>query len=171
MLEHQQSHTDNYRFRCSTCNKGFTRQSYYRDHKCPAAGNGTGTEGGTGEAEGDEVVGAPLAEEKDGEDDGRRRRFARKATRPGTGGDNGEKDNSSNSSQEQVETHGEEEEEEEEDEGESRRTDEGCQAAMSISTIEGQMERQEEDDGMEHGGQALEQIQSNDQNCLQQPCL
>uniref|UniRef100_A0A8C4DEN9 Zinc finger protein 341 n=1 Tax=Dicentrarchus labrax TaxID=13489 RepID=A0A8C4DEN9_DICLA len=56
MLEHQQSHTDNYRFRCSTCNKGFTRQSYYRDHKCPAAGNGTGSEGGTGEAEGDEFL-------------------------------------------------------------------------------------------------------------------
>lgn len=37
MLEHQRSHTDNYRFRCATCNKGFTRQKYYRDHKCPVA--------------------------------------------------------------------------------------------------------------------------------------
>ncbi|XP_041801725.1 zinc finger protein 341 isoform X2 [Chelmon rostratus] len=168
MLEHQQSHTDNYRFRCSTCNKGFTRQSYYRDHKCPAAGNGTGADGGTGEAEGDEVVGAPMAEEKDGEDDGRRRRFARKAKRTGAGGDDGEKDDSSNGSQEEVETH---EEEEDEEEGEGGRTDEGCQAAMSITTIEGQTERDEEDNGMEHGGEALEQIQSNEQNCLQQPCL
>uniref|UniRef100_A0A671YLK9 Zinc finger protein 341 n=1 Tax=Sparus aurata TaxID=8175 RepID=A0A671YLK9_SPAAU len=77
MLEHQQSHTDNYRFRCPTCNKGFTRQSYYRDHKCPAAGNGTGSDGGAGgagEAEGDEVAGELMAEEKDGEDDGRRSR-------------------------------------------------------------------------------------------------
>uniref|UniRef100_A0A8D0AW28 Zinc finger protein 341 n=1 Tax=Sander lucioperca TaxID=283035 RepID=A0A8D0AW28_SANLU len=84
MLEHQQSHTDNYRFRCSACNKGFTRQSYYRDHKCPAAGNGTGSEGGTGEAEGDQVGGVPMAEEKDGGEDGRRRRrFLSKEKRPG----------------------------------------------------------------------------------------
>ncbi|XP_028439007.1 zinc finger protein 341, partial [Perca flavescens] len=120
MLEHQQSHTDNYRFRCSACNKGFTRQSYYRDHKCPAAGNGTGREGGTGEAEGDQVAGVPMAEEKDGGEDGRRsrrrRRFLSKEKRPG--GDDEENDDSSKDSQEQVETHGEEEEEEEGEEEE-----------------------------------------------------
>ncbi|GLD45697.1 zinc finger protein 341 isoform X1 [Lates japonicus] len=171
MLEHQQSHTDNYRFRCSTCNKGFTRQSYYRDHKCPAAGNGTGTEGGAGEAEGDEVVGVSMVEEKDGEDDGRRGRFTREATRPGTGRDDGEEDERLKGSHEQVDRHREEEGMEEE--GEQRRTDEGCRAAMSITTIEGQTGREEEedDDEVEHGSRALEQIQSNDQNCLQQPCL
>ncbi|KAF3860057.1 hypothetical protein F7725_000312 [Dissostichus mawsoni] len=68
MLEHQQSHTDNYRFRCSTCSKGFTRHSYYRDHKCPVAGYGTGSEGGTGE--GEEGIGVEMSEENDGEDDG-----------------------------------------------------------------------------------------------------
>lgn len=170
MLEHQQSHTDNYRFRCSTCNKGFTRQSYYRDHKCPAAGNRTGTEGRRGEAEGDNGVGVLLAEEKDGEDDGRRSRFMRQVKRPGTGGGDREEDNSSNCSHEQVETH---EEEEEEEEGEERRTDEGSQVAMSVATVEGQVEREdeEEDGGVEHGSEALEQIQNYDQNCLQQPCL
>ncbi len=167
MLEHQQSHTDNYRFRCSTCNKGFTRQSYYRDHKCPAVVNGTGTKGGTGETEGDEVAGVSMAEENDEEDDGRRSRFMRRAKRPGIGGDR-EKDDSSKGSQEQVEAHRVEEVVEEEGEG---RTDEGCQAAISITTLEGHTEREEEDDGMKHGGEALEHIQSNDQNCLQQPCL
>lgn len=75
MLEHQRSHTNNYRFRCATCKKGFTRQKYYRDHKCPMAGaavekdraekrvtrQGHGTEGNEGskveevdEKEGDE---------------------------------------------------------------------------------------------------------------------
>uniref|UniRef100_A0A8C8DGB2 C2H2-type domain-containing protein n=1 Tax=Oncorhynchus tshawytscha TaxID=74940 RepID=A0A8C8DGB2_ONCTS len=44
MLEHQRSHTDNYRFRCATCNKGFTRQKYYRDHKCPVAAVKDGAE-------------------------------------------------------------------------------------------------------------------------------
>ncbi|XP_038579477.1 zinc finger protein 341 [Micropterus salmoides] len=165
MLEHQQSHTDNYRFRCSTCNKGFTRQSYYRDHKCPAAVNRTGTEGGTGEAEGDEVVGVTMAEEKDAEDEERRSRFTRKGNRLGTGGDDGEKDDSAKGSREQVETHGGEEEE---DEGNG--TDKGFHAIMSITTTEGQTEREEEE-GVEHGGEALEQIQSNDQNCLQHPCL
>ncbi|XP_031724771.1 zinc finger E-box-binding homeobox 1-like [Anarrhichthys ocellatus] len=174
MLEHQQSHTDNYRFRCSTCNKGFTRQSYYRDHKCPAAGNGTGSEGGTGEAERDKLVGA--AEEKDGEDDGRRSRFLRRENM--SGGADGENDHSSKGSQEQ-ETHEEEEEEEEEEEDEEgRRADEGCQAAMTITSIEGQEEEEDEDedeeeddDGMEHGVMVLDHIQSNDQNCLQQQCL
>uniref|UniRef100_UPI0037E78C8E zinc finger protein 341 isoform X2 n=1 Tax=Semicossyphus pulcher TaxID=241346 RepID=UPI0037E78C8E len=179
MLEHQQSHTDNYRFRCSTCNKGFTRQSYFRDHKCPAAGNGTGAEGGTEEeedeeeeGEGDEVVGVPTEDEKEGEEEGRRSRLMRKAKRTVTGGDDGEEDGLKGR-QEQMETLGEEElgeEEEEEEEGVEGRTDEGCQAAMSITTIEGQAER-EEDDAMEHGEESLEQIQSNDQNCLQQPCL
>nr|XP_046253044.1 zinc finger protein 341 isoform X2 [Scatophagus argus] len=177
MLEHQQSHTDNYRFRCSTCNKGFTRQSYYRDHKCPAAGNGTGTEGGTGEAEGEEVGRGPMAEGKDGEDDGRRSRFANKGKRTRTGGDEREKDESSKGSREQVETNEEEEEEEgeeeeeEEEEAAERRSDEGCRAALTISTMEGQAEGEEEDDGMERGGETLEQIQGTDQNCLQQPCL
>uniref|UniRef100_A0A7N6FJ99 C2H2-type domain-containing protein n=1 Tax=Anabas testudineus TaxID=64144 RepID=A0A7N6FJ99_ANATE len=174
MLEHQQSHTDNYRFRCSTCNKGFTRQSYYRDHKCPAAGNGMGSEGGPGETEGDNAVGVLLlAEEKNGDDDGRRHRFMRKVKRIGTRGDEREEDNSSNCSNEQVETH-EEEEEEEEEEGEETRTDEGPQAAMCVPSDERQTEREDEDeeDGeIEHDSEALEQIQKNDQNCLQQPCL
>lgn len=168
MLEHQQSHTDNYRFRCSTCNKGFTRQSYYRDHKCPAAGNRTGTEGGTGEAEGDKGRGVLMAEEKDREDGWGRRRLMRKVKRAGTGRDDREEDDSSNCSHEQVDTH----EEEEEEEGGEERTDEGSQAAMSIAS-EGQAEREdeEEDGGVGHGSEALEQIQSHDQNCLQQPCL
>lgn len=67
MLEHQQSHTDNYRFRCSVCNKGFTRQSYFRDHKCPAAGNGAVA---AGETEEDELAGLSMAEEADGQGDG-----------------------------------------------------------------------------------------------------
>ncbi|XP_030589797.1 zinc finger protein 341 isoform X2 [Archocentrus centrarchus] len=165
MLEHQQSHTDNYRFRCSACNKGFTRQSYYRDHKCPAAGNEAGAERETGEAEEDEVAGAHVAEEKDGEDEERRSRFTRKAKRSQTGGDDGEEDDSLKGSQQ------------EEEEGEERGDDEGCQAALSISTIKRQAEREEEEEEEEedvrvnHGGGGLEQISSNDQNCLQQPCL
>ncbi|XP_034447620.1 zinc finger protein 341 isoform X2 [Hippoglossus hippoglossus] len=186
MLEHQQSHTDNYRFRCSTCNKGFTRHSYYRDHKCPAAGNGTGSEGGAGEAEGGELGGASMEEEKDEEDDGRCSGFLTDVERPGdAGGDEDdedededddeeeEEDGSLKDSDEQVERHDEEEEDEEEEEDDEERTDEGCQAAMSLTTIEAQTEREEEedDDGMEHGSVALEQIQSNGQNGLQQPCL
>ncbi|KAG7520592.1 zinc finger protein 341 isoform X1 [Solea senegalensis] len=164
MLEHQQSHTDNYRFRCSTCNKGFTRQSYYRDHKCPASGNGTGTEGGAGEAEGGQMT-----EEDDGEDDGRCGRYTAEAKRPGTVGEDGHEDEMGRT--DHLERH--EEEEVEEEEREQRRSDEGCQAAMSISTREEQTEREEEeeDDGLDHGCEAMEQIQSNGQNCLQQPCL
>ncbi|CAJ1055295.1 zinc finger protein 341 [Xyrichtys novacula] len=180
MLEHQQSHTDNYRFRCSTCNKGFTRQSYYRDHKCPAAGNRTGAEGGgteeeeEEEEEGDEVERVVTEEEKDGEED--QRRLMRKAKRSESEGDDEEED-SSKDSQEQ-ETHEEEEDDEEEEEEEEEvegRTDEVCQAAVSITTAEEQTEREEQEeeegDGMKTGEGALEQIQSNDQNCLQQPCL
>ncbi|XP_060913607.1 zinc finger protein 341 isoform X1 [Labrus mixtus] len=167
MLEHQQSHTDNYRFRCSTCNKGFTRQSYYRDHKCPAAGNGTGAEGGTEEGEEDEGEGVPTSGEKDEEEDGRRSRFMRKAKRTESEEGDGEEDGL----KEQMDTHrGEEEEEDEEDDEEEEEeggNDEGCQAAMSITHTEGQTERGEEDDGMEQS----QQIQSNDQNCLQQSCL
>lgn len=160
MLEHQQSHTDNYRFRCSTCNKGFTRQSYYRDHKCPAAGNEAGAERETGDAEEDEVAGVHVAEEKDGEDEERRSRLTRKAKRSQTGGDDGEEDDSSKGSQQ------------EEEEGEERGDDEGCQAALAISTIKRQAEREEEEDvRVNHGGGGLEQISSNDQSCLQQPCL
>ncbi|XP_063320111.1 zinc finger protein 341 isoform X2 [Pelmatolapia mariae] len=161
MLEHQQSHTDNYRFRCSTCNKGFTRQSYYRDHKCPAAGNELGAEMGMGETEGDEVE---EVEEKDGEDEQRRNGFTRKAKRTETGGDDGEEGDGINGIRQQVETHGEA--------GEERRNDEGCQAALSISTIERQTKgEEEEDDGVNRDGGGLEQISSDDQNCLQQPCL
>ncbi|XP_037336845.2 zinc finger protein 341 isoform X1 [Pungitius pungitius] len=179
MLEHQQSHTDNYRFRCSTCNKGFTRQSYYRDHKCPAAGSGAAAEGGAGESEGDEVM-------KDGEDDGRRSRFL--GIESMAGRDDGANDHSSKDGHELVQTR-EQEEEEEEEEDEGRRNDEGCQAAMTISGTEGQEEEEEDDedeeeedeeeeeeeeeeeDRVEHAGMALDQIQSNDQHCLQQQCL
>ncbi|KAM4563019.1 zinc finger protein 341 isoform 1-T1 [Odontesthes bonariensis] len=160
MLEHQQSHTDNYRFRCSTCNKGFTRQSYYRDHKCPAAGNGTG-------AEGDEDGGVLTAEEKDGEYDVRGSTITRKTKRARTGGDDTEED-CSEDSQDQVDTL-----REEEGEGVERRSEEGCRAA--IVNAEEQMEREEEEeedhDGVDNGGDALAQIQSNDQTGLQQPCL
>uniref|UniRef100_A0A3Q3LCQ0 Zinc finger protein 341 n=1 Tax=Mastacembelus armatus TaxID=205130 RepID=A0A3Q3LCQ0_9TELE len=164
MLEHQQSHTDNYRFRCSTCNKGFTRQSYFRDHKCPSAGNGSGTEGGAGEVEGEKRLRVPMADENDGEDDGRRNRFTRKAKRLETSGGHREEDDNSNCSHEQVETH------QEEEEGGGGRSNEECQAAISITSMEGQR-REEEDDGVEHGSESLEQIQSKDQNCLQQPSL
>lgn len=153
MLEHQQSHTDNYRFRCSSCNKGFTRQSYYRDHKCLAAGDRTEAAGQT--AEEDEVVGVLMAEE-DGEEHCRRGRFTRKVKESVTGDDR--EDESSKR------THREEEEQEE-----GRRTDEGCQAAMSINTIEGQTDRKEVDE-MGPGFEALEQIETNNQNCLQPPC-
>lgn len=114
---------------------------------------------GTGEMEGDEVE---EAEEKDGEDEQRRNGFTRKAKR--TGGDDGAEGNGINGIQQQVETHGEA--------GEERRNDEGCQAVLSISTIERQTKgEEEEDDGVNHGGGGLEQISSDDQNCLQQPCL
>lgn len=187
MLEHQQSHTDNYRFRCSTCNKGFTRQSYYRDHKCPAAGSGTAGEGGAAESEGDEATGMPVAAEKDGEDGGRRSGFLR--TESMAGGDDGANGGGSKDGHESAQRREQEEEEEEEE----RRNDEGCRAAMTISGIEGQEEEEEEDedeeedddddddedeeeeeeevDRVEHGAMALDQIQSNDQHCLQQQCL
>lgn len=106
-----------------------------------------------------------MAEEKDGEDEGRRGRLARKVKRSGADRDAREENESSESTQEQLETHREEEEEE------GRRTDEGCQATMSITTIEGQTDRDEEADGMEHSCKAMEQIQGNDRNCLQPPCL
>ncbi|TNN52569.1 Zinc finger protein 341 [Liparis tanakae] len=80
---HLPTHGVGGRFKCQICKKafktehylklhtrihsGFTRQSYYRDHKCPAAGNGTGTEGGAedeevdeeGDEDGDEAAAAP----------------------------------------------------------------------------------------------------------------
>lgn len=34
MVEHQRSHTGNYKYRCPTCSKGFTRHKYLREHKC-----------------------------------------------------------------------------------------------------------------------------------------
>lgn len=34
MVEHQRSHTGNYKYRCPTCSKGFTRHKYMKDHKC-----------------------------------------------------------------------------------------------------------------------------------------
>lgn len=121
---------------------------------------------GTGETEGDEVGSAHVAEEKDGEDEERRNGFTRNAKRTETGGDDGEESDGINGSRHQVETHGEA------GEGEERRNDEGCQAALSISTIERQTEgEEEEDDEVNHGGGGLEQISSDDQNCLQQPCL
>ncbi|XP_041860773.1 zinc finger protein 341 [Melanotaenia boesemani] len=154
MLEHQQSHTDNYRFRCSSCNKGFTRQSYYRDHKCPAAGNET--------EETDEVAQVSTAEEKDEEDDGRGSRFTRKSKRLQNGEDDAEEDDGSEDGQHQVDTHRED--------GDGRRADEGCQAA--ITAIEGQMEREEDDeDGVDNGDETLAQIQNDDQDGLQTPCL
>lgn len=116
---------------------------------------------GTGEMEGDEVE---EPEEKDGEDEQRRNGFTRKAKRTETGGDDGAVGNGINGIRQQVETHGEA--------GEERRNDEGCQAVLSISTIERQTKgEEEEDDGVNHGGGGLEQISSDDQNCLQQPCL
>lgn len=145
MLEHQQSHTDNYRFRCSTCNKGFTRQSYYRDHKCPAAGNGTEAKGGAGEEEGDEAAGEPTAEEQEGEHDRRRT-----SQRPQTAADDAEE--------------GRQQDEEEEEEG----TDEGCHTA--IATIKGQIDEEEEHGREDDDGEVL-QIQSKDRNSLQQSCL
>lgn len=134
MVEHQQSHTDNYRFRCSTCNKGFTRQSYYRDHKCPTVGDGTGAAGQTDEVEEDEAIGAPTGEEKDGEDDGTRSGLVRTAEGLGT---DGEKDETATSISGQVGLHRDVEDEQEE--AEDGRTDEGCQAALSIARAEGQV--------------------------------
>uniref|UniRef100_A0A673BGZ1 Zinc finger protein 341 n=1 Tax=Sphaeramia orbicularis TaxID=375764 RepID=A0A673BGZ1_9TELE len=157
MLEHQQSHTDNYRFRCSSCNKGFTRQSYYRDHKCPAVDNGQGPDGDA-DGDTDDAVEEPASQEKDGDEDVRGNGFTRKLKTTGVGGH----EDGSKGSEEQVET-------QEDDEG--MRTDESCRAAMSITTEreeEEDEEEEEEDEGME---QRLEQIQNNDQNCLQQPCL
>lgn len=131
MVEHQQSHTDNYRFRCPTCNKGFTRQSYYRDHKCPTVADGTGDAGQTGEVEEDEVIGAPTREEKDGNDDGKSSGFMRTVKGLGT---DGEKDQTTTSISSRVGLHRDIEDEEEAEDG---RTDEGCQAALSIDRAEG----------------------------------
>lgn len=97
--------------------------------------------------------------EEDGEEHRRRGRFMRKVKESGTG-DNREDESSKR-------THREEEEEEQQDEG--RRTDEGCQAAISINTIEGQTDRKEVDE-IGPGFEALEQIETNNQNCLQPPC-
>lgn len=138
MVEHQQSHTDNYRFRCSTCNKGFTRQSYYRDHKCPTVRDRTGAAGQTGEVEEEEDrdILAPTREEKNGKDDGTRRGLTRIVKRLGTDGKDGEKDESAARISDQMGLCGNEQEEECED---GRRTDEGCQAALSIARAEGQV--------------------------------
>lgn len=137
MVEHQQSHTDNYRFRCSACNKGFTRQSYYRDHKCPTIGDGTGAAGQTGEVEEDEeeeeeAMGALSREEKDGEEDG--------SIRAVTGlGEGGGKDGTATSISGQVGLHADVEDEREEAAEDGRRTDEGRQAALSIARPEGRV--------------------------------
>lgn len=162
MLEHQQSHTDNYRFRCSTCNKGFSRQSYYRDHKCPAAGNRAEGDDRAADSEGDMVKEVTMAEEKDGEGYRRRRRFTRQVKRPATCGDEGEEDDRSKDNRERKESQ----------EGEDRRTEGGCQTALSITTNKGQRQTEEEQEyRVEHGGEALEKIQSNERNCLPRPCL
>lgn len=137
MVEHQQSHTDNYRFRCSTCNKGFTRQSYYRDHKCPTVGDGTGATGLTGEVEENEVIGAPTREDKDGEDDGARSGLIRTVKGLGTDGEDREKDKSMTSISGQVGLHRNVAEEQEGAEDGS--TDEGCQATLSITRAEEQV--------------------------------
>lgn len=160
MLEHHQSHTDNYRFRCSICNKGFTRQSYFRDHKCPSAGNGTGTKGATGNAEAEEGEEAQMLE-NDVEDNERRITFTRNVESPGSAGDDREDDDNSNDSRKLMQTSGEE--------GEEERTDRSCQASLSITATRGQTDRAE--DRMEHGGEVLEQRQGDDANCLRPPCL
>lgn len=145
MLEHQQSHTDNYRFRCSTCNKGFTRRSYYRDHKCLAAGNGSAGEGTAAEEDGAEE----LAEEN-GDDDDDGRSFTGGVKRAGTSRDDGTEDDGSKDGDELKDG----------EEGEGRRMD--CET-------QGQMQRGEED-RTEHGAETLAQIHGG-MNCLQQPCL
>lgn len=154
MLEHQQSHTDNYRFRCSSCNKGFTRQSYYRDHKCPAAGSGQGTED---EAEEEEEV-ALDSQEKNGRENGSGNQFTRSAR---------EGEDCSNGSEEQMDARLEN--------GDRGGDDENCQAALSIVVREEQ--ERDEDEEVDQSNQSLEHIQRSEhirrseQNCLQQPCL
>lgn len=150
MLEHQQSHTDNYRFRCSSCNKGFTRQSYYRDHKCPTARSGQGTEDETGEAEEEEEV-VSDSPEKNRQENGSGNLFT---SSPRDGED------SLNESEEQMDVRQEENRERSGD-------DENCQAALSIAV----REEQERDEGEEVDQSDLEHIQRSEQNCLQQPCL
>lgn len=137
MVEHQQSHTDNYRFRCSTCNKGFSRQSYYRDHKCPSVGDRTGAAGQSGEVEEeeDEDVITLTGEEKNGEDDGTRRGLTRTVKRMGCNGKDGEKNKTARDISDQMELLRDKQVEE----GEDRRTDEGRQAALSIARAEGQV--------------------------------
>lgn len=133
MVEHQQSHTDDYRFRCSTCNKGFSRQSYYRDHKCPTAGDRTGAAGQTGEEEEeDEDMLTLTGEEKNGGDDGTRRGTVK---RLGCNGEDGDKDETAGDIGGQMGLHRDKQEEE----GDDRRTDEGRQAALSIARAEGQV--------------------------------
>lgn len=134
MVEHQQSHTDDYRFRCSICNKGFSRQSYYRDHKCPTVGDRTGAAGQTGEVEEeeDEDVLTLTGKGKNGEDDGTRRGLKRTVKRLGC---NGEKNETAGDISDQMGLHRDKQEEE----GEDQRTDEGRQAALSIAIAEGQV--------------------------------
>uniref|UniRef100_A0A665X479 C2H2-type domain-containing protein n=1 Tax=Echeneis naucrates TaxID=173247 RepID=A0A665X479_ECHNA len=144
MLEHQQSHTDNYRFRCSTCNKGFTRHSYYRDHKCPTGGIGAVTP----ETNGNHITPVPIRKEKDAEDDERTNSLTRESKSPGSERVGGRE--RSNGSQEQEGRH--------KDEGEQS-MDEGCQAALSLSAMEGQTGRgQDAVERMEQDQQELEQI-------------
>lgn len=137
MVEHQQSHTDDYRFRCSTCNKGFSRQSYYRDHKCPTVGDRAGAARQTGEVEEeeDEDVLTLTEEEKNGEDDGTRRGLTRTVKRLGCNGEDGEKNKTAGDISDQMGLHRDKQEEE----GKDQRTDEGRQAALSIGRAEGQM--------------------------------
>lgn len=137
MVEHQQSHTDDYRFRCSTCNKGFSRQSYYRDHKCPTVGDRTVAAGQTGEVEEeeDEDILTPTGEGKNGEDDGTRRGLTRTVKRLGSNGEDRDKDEAPGDIGDQMGLHRDEQDEE----GEDRRTDEGTQAALSIARAGGQV--------------------------------
>lgn len=158
MLEHQQSHTDNYRFRCSICNKGFTRQSYYRDHKCPTVGDRTGAEENE---EADEAAGASAVEEQEGERNGRRSRFTRISKRLQTDGEEAEEEDGSDGDQETAETQP----------GDEKGTD-GCHHA-AMATTEGQAERgAEEHGGMETSDELQTQTGTNAHNSSQrQPCL
>ncbi|XP_034029191.1 zinc finger protein 341 isoform X2 [Thalassophryne amazonica] len=158
MLEHQQSHTDSYRFRCSACSKGFTRHTYYRDHKCPAGGGAAGAGSDAGGAAEEEDDGEALSTVDRSGNDVSRRRSVRTVRRSKAAGGDGEdcfKDN-----------------QQDEDDEEDWRTDEGHQATMSIAATRRQTSQGGEEEEEEEGGdEALEQIQGNKQNCLQQPCL
>lgn len=80
-------------------------------------------------------MGAPTREEKDGDDDGTRSRLIRTVKGLGT---EGEKDETTTDISGQEGLRGDIEDEQEED-AEDGRTDEGCQAALSIARAEEQV--------------------------------